>query len=55
MPDLDPNMTTLPVDTHIDGDAYMPGLSNPVTVDTVSDIYMSQSVSRCLYSAEKTL
>lgn len=45
MPDLDPNVTTLPVDTQIDGDAYMPGLSNPVTADEITDIYSNPRLS----------
>ena len=39
MPDLDPQMTTLAVDTQIGGDAAMPGLANPVTADEITDIY----------------
>jgi len=39
MPDLDPQMTTLAVDTQIGDDAFMPGLSNPVTADEITDIY----------------
>ncbi|MGJ8559311.1 MAG: hypothetical protein ACSHX3_03665 [Litorimonas sp.] len=39
MPDLDPQMTTLAVDTQISGDAAMPGLANPVTADEITDIY----------------
>lgn len=45
MPDLDPQITTLPVDTQIDGDAYMPGLANPVTADEITDIYSNPKVS----------
>ncbi|GLQ21321.1 hypothetical protein ACFFUB_11170 [Algimonas porphyrae] len=45
MPDLDPQITTLPVDTQIDGDAYMPGLSNPVTADEITDIYTNPQTS----------
>lgn len=44
MPDLDPQITTLPVDTQIDGDAYMPGLANPVTADDITDIYSNPRV-----------
>ncbi|MGB3455367.1 MAG: hypothetical protein WBG08_13560 [Litorimonas sp.] len=44
MPDLDPQFTTLAVDTQIDGDAYMPGLANPVTADDVMDIYANPDV-----------
>ena len=45
MPDLDPEITTLPVDTQIDGDAYMPGLANPVTIDEITDIYTNPKTS----------
>ena len=44
MPDLDPQITTLPVDTAIDGEDYMPGLSNPVTAAEIQDIYMDARV-----------
>ena len=44
MPDLDPQFSTLPVDTAISGDAYMPGLANPVTAAEVKDIYMDARV-----------
>lgn len=44
MPDLDPEITTLPVDTQIDGDAAMPGLANPVTADEITDIYSDPRV-----------
>lgn len=39
MPDLDPQMTTLAVDTQLGGDAAMPGLANSVTADEITDIY----------------
>ena len=42
MPDLDPQITTLPVDTALSGEGYMPGLSNPVTEAEVKDIYMNR-------------
>ncbi|MEM7729265.1 MAG: hypothetical protein AAF311_08320 [Pseudomonadota bacterium] len=45
MPDLDPQTTVLPVDTQIDGDAYMPGLANPVTADEITDIYANPNLS----------
>lgn len=45
MPDLDPEITTLPVDTQIGGDAYMPGLANPVTADEITDIYTNPNNS----------
>ena len=41
MPDLDPTIRTLPVDTAISGDAYMPGLSNPVTAAEIQDIALN--------------
>ena len=44
MPDLDPQNSTLAVDTAINGDAYMPGLANPVTAAEVKDIYMDARV-----------
>lgn len=44
MPHLDPNIMTIPVDSSINGDAYMPGLSNPVTADEVTDIYSESRV-----------
>ena len=44
MPDLDPMNRVLPVDTALDGDAYMPGLANPVTAAEVKDIYMDARV-----------
>ncbi|MGB6230516.1 MAG: hypothetical protein WBF53_10365 [Litorimonas sp.] len=45
MPDLDPQQTVLAVDTQIDGDAYMPGLANPVTADEITDIYSNPQAS----------
>jgi len=44
MPDLDPQVTTLAVDTQIGGDAYMPGLANPVTADSITDIYSNPAM-----------
>ena len=41
MPELDPTIRTLPVDTAINGDAYMPGLSNPVTSAEIQDIALN--------------
>ena len=45
MPRLDPEISALPVDTAISGEAYMPGLSNPVTSAEVKDIYMDGRTS----------
>lgn len=39
MPDLNPEMTTIALDTQIDSDGSMPGLANPITVDEIKDIY----------------
>ena len=44
MPKLDPEITTLPLDTAINADGYMPGLANPVTSAEVKDIYMDNRV-----------
>lgn len=55
MPDLDPQMTTLAVDTQIGDDAYMPGLANPVTADEITDIYSNPKapVSERLHALKK--
>lgn len=45
MPDLDPNVTVLPVDSQIDSEGFQPGLGNPVTIDEVQDIYNDPSLS----------
>lgn len=39
MPELDPQLTTLPVDTQIGGDASQPGTANTVTADDITAIY----------------
>ena len=45
MPDLNPDVTTLAVDTQINSDGFAPGLGNPVTVDEVRDIYADPKLS----------
>lgn len=45
MPELDPQITTVPVDTQIGGDAYMAGTANSVTVDDITDIYSDDRLS----------
>ena len=44
MPDLAPEQTTVAVDTAINSDGYMTGLSNPVTADEIMDIYSNPRV-----------
>lgn len=39
MPDSDLNV--LAVDTAVNSDGYMPGLSNPTTISEIQDIYLS--------------
>lgn len=45
MPNLDPQMTTIAVDTQIRCDAVMPGLANPVSADEITDIYSNPQAS----------
>ena len=45
MPRFDPQITTLPVDTQIGGDAAQPGTANSVTADDITAIYSDNRLS----------